>query len=275
MQTIGERLEEARKRQGISIREASEATKIRSDFLLSMESNAFDYPLPEVYKRGFLRLYAKYLKLDADKVLADYTAFQLGASRIARREGREHLGRIDMPGRGAAPRPTPGLARKPAEVESAEYAAAPEREEPKKEPAAPAPAPARPAGPDKLLPYKIGAILGGTLLAVILVVVLVVRSGAPKPSEETPANEPAPIVEPSAMAEELVLIGTGDTRVMVFRASDNAKIWEGALTAGSRQVILKSGRVTINVTNGENLQLEYKGKRFRPRNVGTQSFNLD
>ena len=33
MQSIGERLEEARKRKGISLREAAEATKIRSDFL--------------------------------------------------------------------------------------------------------------------------------------------------------------------------------------------------------------------------------------------------
>ena len=35
MQTIGERLEEARKRKGISIREASEATKIRSEYPVS------------------------------------------------------------------------------------------------------------------------------------------------------------------------------------------------------------------------------------------------
>ena len=33
MQTIGERLEEARKKRGLSLREAAEATKIRGDYL--------------------------------------------------------------------------------------------------------------------------------------------------------------------------------------------------------------------------------------------------
>ena len=33
MQTIGGQLEEARQRKGISLREAAEATKVRSDFL--------------------------------------------------------------------------------------------------------------------------------------------------------------------------------------------------------------------------------------------------
>jgi len=52
MQTIGERLEEARKRKGISIREASEATKIRSEYLHKFESNSLDINLPEIYIRG-------------------------------------------------------------------------------------------------------------------------------------------------------------------------------------------------------------------------------
>ena len=63
MQTIGERLEEARKRKGISIREAAEATKIRGDYLQKFESNQFDLNLAEIYVRGFLRGYAQFLKL--------------------------------------------------------------------------------------------------------------------------------------------------------------------------------------------------------------------
>ena len=68
MQTIGERLEEARKRKGISIREAAEATKVRGDYLHKFESNQFDINLPEIYVRGFLRTYASYLKLPGDKL---------------------------------------------------------------------------------------------------------------------------------------------------------------------------------------------------------------
>jgi transcriptional regulator with XRE-family HTH domain len=78
MQTIGERLEEARKRKGISIREASEATKIRGEYLYKFESNQFDLKLPDIYLRGFLRLYANFLKLPGDKVVNDYQALGLG-----------------------------------------------------------------------------------------------------------------------------------------------------------------------------------------------------
>ena len=46
---IGQKLEEARNRKGISIREASESTKIRGDFLTSFEAGKFDLQLPEVY----------------------------------------------------------------------------------------------------------------------------------------------------------------------------------------------------------------------------------
>ena len=72
MQKIGEKIEETRKRKGISLSEAAEATKIRRDFLLNIESNEYDYDLPEIYKRGFIKNYAKYLKLNPDKVLSQY-----------------------------------------------------------------------------------------------------------------------------------------------------------------------------------------------------------
>jgi transcriptional regulator with XRE-family HTH domain len=96
MQTIGERLEEARKRKGISIREAAEATKIRGDYLHKMESNSFDLNLPEIYIRGFLRNYAVYLKINADKLLADYKSLAPNEGRLPRRDNREIYGRMDL-----------------------------------------------------------------------------------------------------------------------------------------------------------------------------------
>lgn len=73
MSTIGERLSEARKNFGIDLRSAAEATKIRSDFLAALEENKPDrISLADVYKVGFLRIYAKYLKLDADRLVAEF-----------------------------------------------------------------------------------------------------------------------------------------------------------------------------------------------------------
>ncbi len=63
MQTIGERLEDARKKKGISIREAAEATKIRGEYLQKFEGNQFEIGLTDIYTRGFLRGYANYLRI--------------------------------------------------------------------------------------------------------------------------------------------------------------------------------------------------------------------
>ena len=71
MASIGQKLEEARNRKGISIREAEEATKIRGHFLASFEKDIFDVDLPPVYLSGFLKNYARFLGLDPEAVLAE------------------------------------------------------------------------------------------------------------------------------------------------------------------------------------------------------------
>ena len=68
---LGQKLEDARNRKGISIREATESTKIRSDYLSSFESGDFDINLPAVYLRGFVRLYSRFLGLDQEGVMSE------------------------------------------------------------------------------------------------------------------------------------------------------------------------------------------------------------
>src|SRR5690606_15716290 len=96
MQTIGERLEEARKRKGISIREAAEHTKIRGDYLQKFEANTFDIDLPALYIRGFIRTYARYLELDPERLSGDVDAALARDGKPSRREHREPLGRVDF-----------------------------------------------------------------------------------------------------------------------------------------------------------------------------------
>src|SRR5580700_6795703 len=95
MQTIGERLEDARKKRGISIREAAEATKIRGEYLQKFEGNQFEIGLTEIYTRGFLRGYANYLRIPADRLLNDYSALRGGEPRV-RQPSREVYGRMDV-----------------------------------------------------------------------------------------------------------------------------------------------------------------------------------
>ncbi len=114
MQTIGERLEEARKKKGVSLREAAEATKVRGEYLQKFEGNQFDLGLGDLYVRGFLRSYAVFLKLQPERILADYAALGLGEIR-PRQPSREVYGRMDLSigstddgGKAAAPAETSG-----------------------------------------------------------------------------------------------------------------------------------------------------------------------
>ncbi len=83
MLTLGERLQEARQRLGVTLREAAEFTKIRTDYLQAMEANQFEsIPLAEVYKRGFVKVYARYLRLDDEKAGSDFnTHHSVSAAR--------------------------------------------------------------------------------------------------------------------------------------------------------------------------------------------------
>jgi cytoskeletal protein RodZ len=69
---IGRALEKARIRRGKSLEEASRDTMLRIEYLHSLETEDFESLGGEVYARGFLRSYARYLGLDPDKVLTVY-----------------------------------------------------------------------------------------------------------------------------------------------------------------------------------------------------------
>jgi cytoskeleton protein RodZ len=68
---MGSYLRAARRRRRVSIERAAEDTKIRADFLMRMESDEFDF-LAAAYVRGFLRSYARYLRVDAEPLLAEF-----------------------------------------------------------------------------------------------------------------------------------------------------------------------------------------------------------
>jgi transcriptional regulator with XRE-family HTH domain len=68
---LGSTLREARTRQGLELRDAAEATRIRVKFLAALEGERFGELPAEVYARGFLRAYAEFLGLDGDLYVAE------------------------------------------------------------------------------------------------------------------------------------------------------------------------------------------------------------
>ena len=64
---IGSSLREARERRGLELNEIERATRIRSRYLRALEEEQFGRLPGRAYAKGFLRTYADYLGLDADR----------------------------------------------------------------------------------------------------------------------------------------------------------------------------------------------------------------
>lgn len=72
--SIGETLRARREALGLTHRDLSAITKIQAAHLQYLEEDRFDEFPAEVFARGFLRNYARELRLDADAIVAEYDA---------------------------------------------------------------------------------------------------------------------------------------------------------------------------------------------------------
>ena len=70
MSTVAEQLRQARESQTLTEQQVVQITKIRTDHLRAIEEGNYDVFSAPVYIRGFVRGYAKLLKLDVPQVMA-------------------------------------------------------------------------------------------------------------------------------------------------------------------------------------------------------------
>lgn len=284
MQTIGERLEEARKRKGISLREAAEATKIRSDFLSNIEQNQFDFDLPDIYKRGFIGNYARYLKLNADTVLTDYASQRLSNSRLGKKAGSEWFGKMEVKTSGSAEEGTaedtapPSLGRistrndESGREGSADTAADTTNE--------------------TTFYFKVGLLFVGTLSLVFILFILVksILGGTGDPGTEasnsvssttfdrtalpTLATNPES-QQTSAAKDPITLEATGSVYLVAKQRDNQLELFRGTLGAGESKTLERSGVVDIVFTAGENFTVETKGGRIRPSVSGEAQITVE
>ncbi|MBA2377945.1 MAG: helix-turn-helix domain-containing protein [Blastocatellia bacterium] len=72
--SLGEKLRQAREERGISISEVSEQTRISPLYLESIENDDYK-PLPGgIFNKGFVKSYAKFIGIDEQEALRDYSA---------------------------------------------------------------------------------------------------------------------------------------------------------------------------------------------------------
>ena len=286
MQTIGERLEEARKKKGISIREAAEATKIRGDYLSRFESNQFDIGLTELYVRGFLRTYAQFLRVPSDRILNDYAS--LGRSeKKSRQPSREIYGKMEV----SISSPESGPA--PAQVAADESAPAPASPPSRRVPHAPRrSANADTPSVDPALVFK-GVKWAAAVVVALLVLwgaIALYRSGTDRGSraaatatqqaaQSAPTSATATITPPLApSSEQVTLIALDTVRVTVERKNPDAShgdmLFQGTLVRGQTQIVTKPGPIFITASAAENLEIEYHGKRYPTGYTGYKALQM-
>ena len=94
--TIGQKFASARQAKGVSVSEAGQATRILSKFIEAMESDNFSVLSAPVYAKSFIRIYARYLNLDAQPLVDEYIQkHEPKKSTVLTEELRQNLTQMD------------------------------------------------------------------------------------------------------------------------------------------------------------------------------------
>jgi cytoskeleton protein RodZ len=260
MQSIGERLEEARKRKGISIREAAEATKIRGEYLHKFESNQYDIKLPEIYVRGFLRTYANYLKLPGEKIINDYNGLGLNESK-QRSLSREVYGRMDLSVSNAKAEKT---GKEPGSDAPASDGAA-STESATRNPATFVPQGNNALSIDKKLLIKFGSIGAAAILVIVVLIWALTR-------ESKPPAPPENWTRAQSGEATLTLVASGNVRVSVTQSTTGAILYDGTIPLGDTREIPRRGKLRINTENPDRLKVRIGGSEFELKDPKTGAF---
>ena len=90
MPPVSDILRAAREAQKLTFHQVADATKIKTDHVRALEQGAYEVFSAPVFVRGFVRTYARFLKLDAEKTVRDLEQ-ELGLEGVLK-SSREAIG---------------------------------------------------------------------------------------------------------------------------------------------------------------------------------------
>ncbi|MDR1255077.1 MAG: helix-turn-helix domain-containing protein [Puniceicoccales bacterium] len=242
--TIGERLQQARQRLGLSLEDVAATLKIRKDVLLKFESNEFDIKLPPVYRKGFFKAYVKLLKLNAPTLLADYeeivgeinpsTSFSLGQLKL---DNPKSIGNDNKP--------------EITELEPGENSARYVRPVP------------------QFVHFRL-LIIGIVITLIVLTCGLYLRYTKEHAASTHPAvQDILPIQDTVASESTLVLTALDTVQIFVRQESDRRRLFAGTLNKNEHHTLTKSGPVQISYSEGKFLLIEQaNGLHIKPQKEG-------
>ena len=240
MKNLGAKLKAAREAMQLSLRDVADATRLRINVLEKMEDGSFDYDLQDVYKRGFLRIYAAFLKLNVDDVMREYN------TAVAMRRGEDSRRRFVSEEEPAQETKFEDTAESPASADM----------------------------PDLTGKYiKLGGAFVLAILAIVVVVMIV--SSLTSKSENAPAQQtqqPAAAQTASAMndvssaVQTLAITAYGDVYVSVAKNADVSNvIFAGTMKAGMSKVFDLAEPLQIRVTDAGKVKFARNGETIYDR----------
>lgn len=88
MPNLGETLRQAREKSGLTVREVSEQTKIRIQYIEHLEAGRWEALPPKVFVVGFLRNLGRLYRVDSDGLVRDYDQELAGPGPTGKQETR-------------------------------------------------------------------------------------------------------------------------------------------------------------------------------------------
>lgn len=259
MTTLGQKLQEARKRQGLSLKDASEQLKIKIDFLSHFENDRFDFNLPEVYMYGFLKLYVSHLKLDPKVLMTEYSSIkQLNIHDNRKKESREVFGKMHL-------QKKPQFLSDPNnnfKVLEEEAALLSEEEE-----AAEAATKKNALNKSYTQYFILAAIL---VFIGICSILGILAWNWLKPAENTPILATAQEEQVNPTQEDtLIIIAENQVHVVVRQESNKQRLFSGTISPNQPQSIIRQGPVKIHFSDGTSLLIKKSnGQKIKPGRSG-------
>ena len=248
MQTIGERLEETRKKRAVSLQDAANETKIRVEYITHLEKNdGREIPLPRIYIRGFIRNYAKFLRMDASRLLTDYDANVLADKNTedAQRAQKELIGRLELGTEPLKPTTLPNEDTPQSDSSSALVGEG-----------------TKIFTKSSKIPAWIWPVAAGFIAVLLLSGLIVGISSCAKANQDNLTSK-AP--------SQIKITALGEVTVIVKQTSDKSTLFSGTLKKGEEKNLTATGSVNIRYSDGTQLEIEKEGKRYK---MGSSGFGV-
>lgn len=237
--TIGERLQQTRKKLGFSIDDVADGLKVRRELLKNLEANEFDCGLPRVYTRGFLKSYAKHLKLNPSGILKDFDELYSGTTKI----NKFSLGQLKFADEEHVDDDSKQSAKAETIDGSAKY-----------------------VKPVPQFVYFRWLIIAAALLICAAIGVGIIKWMR---STKQAAVQAVVLAEKTLMPIKFCVVATDRVQVFIRNEADKQRIFSGTLNKGERKEIESVGNVQLSYSDGANLYVEKSdGAHVKPSKVG-------